>query len=131
VALPIDAKVNICTAPGMVLDAFTPGRQEFGTDPDSLYKNRQGAGGGSTGGELGSSSSSGSSGCFPSLSEYQQSFPSPQLYTQASSMFATTSSYFRLHAFVTIDTAEFNLYSLLLMDSTGNVRPLLRTFTPD
>ena len=34
VALPIDAKINICTAPGLVLDAFTPGRREYSLDPD-------------------------------------------------------------------------------------------------
>lgn len=112
VALPLDAKVNICTAPGKVLDAFIPGRQEFGQDEAGLLKNRQGA-----------------NGCFPTLQEYQAGFG--QEWTQASSMFAMTSSYFRLTSFVTIDTTEFNLYSLLTMDQTGNVRPLLRTFTPD
>ena len=114
VALPIDAKVNICTAPGPVLDAFIPGRTEFGADPDSLQKNRENA-----------------AGCFPTQAEYQQSFESQQQYTQAQSMFAQNSNYFRLTSFVTIGTAEFNLYSLMYMDATGNVRPLLRTFTPD
>jgi general secretion pathway protein K len=114
VALPIDAKINICTAPGPVLDAFIPGRVEFGQDADALLKNRENA-----------------AACFPTQAEYQQSFESPQQYSQAQSMFAQTSSYFRLTSFVTIDTAEFNLYSLLLMDQTGSVRPLIRTFTPD
>ena len=114
VALPIDAKINICTAPGPVLDAFIPGRVEFGQDADALQKNREQA-----------------AACFPTQAEYQQSFESPQQYSQAQSMFAQTSSYFRLTSFVTIDTAEFNLYSLLLMDQTGTIRPLIRTFTPD
>ena len=114
VALPIDAKINICTAPGPVLDAFIPGRVEFGQDADALQKNREQA-----------------AACFPTQAEYQQSFESPQQYSAAQAMFAQTSSYFRLTSFVTIDTAEFNLYSLLLMDQTGTIRPLIRTFTPD
>ena len=42
VALPIDAKINICTASGLVLgDAFIPaGRREYSLDPDGLQKNR-------------------------------------------------------------------------------------------
>jgi general secretion pathway protein K len=114
VALPSDAKLNICTAPGLVLDAFIPGRQEFGQDPDQLQKNRQSA-----------------TGCFPSQAEYQAAFESAQQYSAASSMFAMTSNYFRLTSFVTIDTTEFNLYSLMYLDNTGTVRPLIRTFTPD
>lgn len=113
VALPTDAKINICTAPGPVLDAFT-GQQEFGRDADAMQKNRQNA-----------------NGCFPTQAEYQQSFQSQQGYTQASAMFATNSSYFRLTSFVTIDTTEFNLYSLMFLDTSGSVRPLIRTFTPD
>jgi general secretion pathway protein K len=115
VALPIDAKINICTAPGAVLDAFIPGRQEFGVDQGAgLQKNRESA-----------------AACFPSQSEYQQAFGSPQQYTQASSLFGMTSNYFRLTSFVTIGSTEFNLYSLLFMDATGNVRPLIRSYTPD
>jgi general secretion pathway protein K len=114
VALPTDAKINICTAPGLVLDAFIPGRQEFGRDPDGLLKNRQNAGG-----------------CFPTQAEYQASFGSAAQYAQVSAMLALTSNYFRLTSFVTIDTTEFNLYSLLYLDAMGKVRPLIRTFTPD
>jgi hypothetical protein len=135
VALPIDAKINICTASGMVLDAFTPGRREYSLDPDGLLKNRESAGA-----------------CFPSLQEYQQAIAqSPQPAQQpkttttgpggtttggagggtAAAEFATNSSYFRLTSFVTIGAAEFNLYSLMYQDAQGSVRPLLRSYTPD
>jgi general secretion pathway protein K len=131
VALPIDAKINICTASGLVLDAFTPGRREYSLDPDQLLKNRESAGA-----------------CFPSLQEYQQAIaaspqqPSPTTGTTAktgaptggntsATEFVTNSPYFRLTSFVTIGSTEFNLYSLLYQDQTGNVRPLLRTYTPD
>ncbi len=112
VALPITAKaINVCTASGYVLDAFLgSGKREFSLDPEGLAKNRAAAGG-----------------CFPKLAEYQQSFDKPP----AGDMFAETSNYFRLTSFVTIGSAEFNLYSLLYQDNTGTVRTLLRSYTPD
>jgi hypothetical protein len=45
--------------------------------------------------------------------------------------FTQISNYFKLTSFVTIGTTEFNLYSLLYQDATGNTRPILRSFTPD
>jgi general secretion pathway protein K len=114
VALPVDAKLNICTASGMVLDAFIPGRREFGLDPAGLQKNRESAGG-----------------CFPKTTDYQAAFGSPQQYSAAAAAFGTNSSYFRLTSFVTIGSTEFNLYSLMYQDATGSVRPLLRSYTPD
>jgi general secretion pathway protein K len=123
VALPVDAKVNVCTASGLVLDAFIPGRREFGLDPAGLQKNRESAGA-----------------CFPTLQEYQAAFASGGGGTSSTTsrgtndsatMFAMNSSYFRLTSFVTIGATEFNLYSLLYQDATGSVRPLLRSYTPD
>ena len=115
VALPVLAKaINVCTASGPVLDAFT-GKDEFRLlGPEGLAKNRASAGG-----------------CFPKRTEYQQSFDSKAAFDAVSEMLAETSSYFRLTSFVTIGSAEFNLYSLLYQDATGNVRPLLRSYTPD
>lgn len=126
-ALPQNSALNICTASGAVLDAFTPGRQEYGVAPDQLLKNRQAAGT-----------------CFPTLQEYQQALASskPQQQTTQQTpgrtpsgsntvQIGTTSSYFKLTSFVTIGTTEFNLYSLLYQDGSGNVRPILRSFTPD
>ena len=117
VALPIDAKINICTASGMVLDAFIPGRREFSLDPAGLQKNRESAGA-----------------CFPTTAEYQAAFETPpQGGTQTgTTLFVQNSSYFRLTSFVTIGATEFNLYSLLYQDpTTGSARPLLRSYTPD
>jgi len=111
-ALPVDTKINICTAPGAVLDAFIPGRQEFGLDPEGLAKNRQAAGG-----------------CFPKLTDYQAAFGGGAQFP--SNLFAESSSYFKLTSFVTIGTTEFNLYSLLYQDASGNVRAILRSYTPD
>jgi general secretion pathway protein K len=122
IALPMDAGLNICTAPGQVLDAYIPGRSEFGVDPAGLQKNRESAGA-----------------CFPTLAEYQQAFGAQPQTTgkngqpaQNNAKFVTTSNYFRLTSFVTIGTTEFNVYSLLYMDpTTGAVRPILRSYTPD
>ena len=128
-ALPNGTSLNLCTAPGAVLDAFIPGRQEFGLDPEGLAKNRQAAGG-----------------CFPKLTDYQaagggappqnattpkQPGSSPIGTQTGGAKFDQHSSYFKLTSFVTIGTTEFNLYSLLYQDTTGQVRPLLRSYTPD
>ncbi len=135
-ALPSDAKVNICTASGVVLDAYLPpGRQEWSVDPEGLQKNRLAAGG-----------------CFPKMSDYlptlgppQQQQTSPvagQAITRGSpgvpgstgpgQFLDTRSSYFKLTSYITIGTAEFNLYSLMVQDQgTGNARAILRSFTPD
>jgi general secretion pathway protein K len=113
-ALPIDAKINVCTAPGKVLDAFIPGRQEFGLDPQGLAKNRQAAGG-----------------CFPKLTDYQAAFGGGGAQFPAD-RFAESSNYFKLTSYITIGTTEFNLYSLLYQDAgSGNTRAILRSYTPD
>jgi len=49
----------------------------------------------------------------------------------AQKSFGQNSVYFRLTSFITIGSAEFNLYSLLFRDNTGAVRPIQRSFAPD
>ena len=41
---------------------------------------------------------------------------------------AETSSYFRLHTWVRIGTAQFALYSLMYRDASKKARPIIRTF---
>jgi general secretion pathway protein K len=140
--------INVCTAPGVVLDAFLgSGHTEFSANPEQLTQTRQN-----------------STGCFPTLANYQAAFGSQTSSGAAgtggtasksfAAAFAETSSYFRLSSFITIGSAEFNLYSLLYMDSgpaaagttagatatsttagsasgAGALRPILRSFTPD
>jgi general secretion pathway protein K len=142
-ALPYGTGLNLCTAPGVVLDAYIPGRQEFGIDPEGLAKNRQAAGA-----------------CFPKLSDYQaagggtgggapgqpagnQRTPLPGANVGGNvngngggggggQTFDEHSKYFKLTSYVTIGTAEFNLYSVLFQDGqAGEVRPILRSYTPD
>lgn len=114
-ALPPATKLNICTAKDKVLDAFNVGSVDWSSDPEALQKNRASA-----------------AGCFPAKSDYQKTFSDQAKYTAAAGMFVTTSNYFRLSSLVTIGTAEFNLYSLLLMDNQGYfIHPIQRSFTPD
>jgi len=113
-ALPPETKLNICTAKGAVLDAFNIGTTQW-QDEDALAKNRATA-----------------PGCFPTKSDYGNSFADQTKYTAVSNRLQTTSNYFRLSSLVTIGTAEFNLYSLLLMDSRGYfIHPIQRSFSPD
>jgi hypothetical protein len=113
-----------------VLDAFLgAGHSEFGANPERLTQTR-----------------SNTSGCFPSLANYQAAFD-PKVWNAkgtagVSSKFTESSNYFRLTSFITIGSAEFNLYSLLYLDTPGPggggrggaggaVRPIQRSFTPD
>jgi len=114
-ALPYGTPVNVCTAPGAVLDAYL-GHPDFSSDADSLAKNRASA-----------------PGCFPTQTDYEAAFADPKLLLQVHPRIAQVSSYFRLTSFITIGSAEFNLYSLLYQDQNpgGGVRPILRSFTPD
>jgi general secretion pathway protein K len=129
-ALPPGTSLNICTAPGVVLDAFTPSKTEWSGN-QNLDKTR-----------------AESMACFPNMQAYQASFSNPADFTNASAVaggggsgggtggnggrFATTTSYFRLTSLITIGTTEFNLYSLLFMDQQGYfVHPIQRSFSPD
>jgi general secretion pathway protein K len=129
-ALPQGFKINVCTAKDKVLDAFLPaGQTEFSATAGQLDKNRMAA---TTGG------------CFPTLANYQAALggPKPTGATGTGgnaqpkagspiSKFGQSSQFFRLSSFITIGSAEFNLYSLLYRDTTGAVRPIQRSFTPD
>ncbi len=111
-ALPYGTGLNVCTAAGPVLDAYL-GHGDFSSDPSGLAKNRAAA-----------------SGCFPSLSDYQAAAQAG-VWKGISSKLTMTSSYFRLTSLIAIGSSEFNLYSLLLQDQSGQVRPILRSYTPD
>jgi len=131
-ALPNNTALNVCTASGLVLDAYLgSGHSEFGANPDTLASNRQN-----------------STGCFPTLQSYTAAMTTapaaPQTPQQASpgnsqqnaqqqhaALFQMNSSYFRLKSYITIGSTEFSLYSLLYQDGTGMTRPILRSYTED
>ena len=111
-ALPHGVNVNLCTAKAQVLDAFL-GHGDFSSDVAGLARNRATA-----------------NGCFPKTSDYQAA-ADPATWKNIASKVLMTSSYFRLTSLITIGSTEFNLYSLLMQDPTGQARPILRSFTPD
>jgi len=115
-ALPWKTTINVCTAKDKVLDAFlASGQTDFSSTAGQLDKNR----------------AAGSSGCFPTLANFQAAFADPKVWAQTQSKFGQTSVYFRLTSLITVGSAEFNLYSLMYRDATGAVRPIQRSFTPD
>ena len=109
-ALPVhDAKINVCTAPGVVLDMMTQ-HDEFASNPDALIKGRK-------------------SGCFPDKNALQVSVDTAT-WTRINALLSENSDYFRLTTRVTLGSTEFTLYSLLFRDSktTKKVTPILRSF---
>jgi general secretion pathway protein K len=110
-ALPPGQTVNLCTAPGFVLDALTPGQQQFSLDDKLLTERRR-------------------SGCFPTLLEFQAQM-SPAQFAAVQRYVGENSHYFRLRSWISIGTTRFTLYSLLQRDAGGQIRPILRTFGTD
>ncbi|MFL6601159.1 MAG: type II secretion system minor pseudopilin GspK [Steroidobacteraceae bacterium] len=114
-ALPPQAKLNICSAKAIVLDSLNPGHQDYSSDAASFEKNRAAAPPNT---------------CFPDTNAFKAPFDQ-QRYGQISGKIEQTSHYFRLSSLVTIGTTEFNLYSLLFMNSQFVIFPIQRSFSPD
>jgi general secretion pathway protein K len=116
-ALPTGTPINVCTAPGEVLDSLAAGFRQFSVDPKALAQQR-------------------TSKCFPTLNDLQATLPPAdwqrlQKSNGGASMVAENTRYFRLTSVVTIGTAQFTLYSLLLRDKSGQVWPILRSWGTD
>ena len=107
-ALPTaTATINICTAPGVVIESLADGLNgEYSRDPELLASERK-------------------AGCFPDGPTFKAILGNSA--TAAQPYYNTNSSYFLLTTRVTLGTTEFTLYSLLYR-GTGKVTPLLRTF---
>jgi len=109
-ALPPGTTINVCTAPGLVLDGIT-GNDEFAKNEEFLYKSRMSA-----------------SGCFPGKDALLRDTPEAQR-SKVDKLLSEKSDYFRLTTIVTLGTAEFTLYSLLSRKGINNrVTPILRSF---
>jgi general secretion pathway protein K len=109
-ALPVGTPLNVCTAPGIVLDALSDGSREFGLNPDDLANRRKDA-------------------CFPTLEDLRGAL-GDAAYDKVKNSLTETSGYFRATVWVTIGTTQFTLYSLLAR-SGGQIRPVLRSFGSD
>ncbi len=107
-ALPMETKLNICTAPGEVLDVFS-GQRSYALDANELNGQRQ------------------QFNCYPDKDTFLSGISTTQkAYVQ--NHIGTTSQYFRLRTWITIGTTRFTLYSLIYQDTSGQIRPVLRTF---
>jgi general secretion pathway protein K len=106
-ALPVGTPLNVCTAPGVVLDSLSEASREFGLDPDGLANRRRDA-------------------CFPTLEDLRGAL-GDAAFNELRNSLTESSSYFRSTVWITIGTTQFTLYSLLAR-SSGNVRPVLRSF---
>lgn len=110
-ALPVGTALNVCTAPGIVLDALSENTREFGLNPQDLADRRKDA-------------------CFPTLDDLRGSLGT-ETYDKLKNSLTESSGYFRATVWVTIGTTQFTLYSLLARGGTGTVRPQLRSFGSD
>ena len=111
-ALPVGSKLNVCTAPGLVLDALSENTREFGLNAEDLANRRKEA-------------------CFPTLEDLRGSLGDEE-FNKVKDSLSESSSYFRATVWVTIGTTQFTLYSLLARGGGGPgggaVRPVLRSF---
>ncbi len=107
-ALPVGTTLNVCTAPGIVIDALIENVREFGLNPEDLAKRRE-------------------NGCFPSVADLRGSFGDEE-FNKIKDTIAESSNYFGAAVWVTIGTTDFTLYSLLVRGQGGLVRPQLRSF---
>lgn len=109
-ALPPGTTINVCTAPGVVLDGIT-GNDEFAKNAEFLEKSRKSA-----------------PGCFPGKEALLRDTPEAQR-SKVDRLLSEKSDYFRLTTIVTLGTAEFTLYSLLSRKGINSrVMPILRSF---
>jgi general secretion pathway protein K len=106
-ALPVGTRLNVCTAPGVVLDSLSEAQRQFGLNPQDLATRRK-------------------EGCFPTLEDLRGTLGQAQ-YDLLKDTLAESSSYFRATVWVTIGTTQFTLYSLLARGGAG-VRPVMRSF---
>ncbi len=107
-ALPVGTALNVCTAPGVVLDALSEDAREYSLNPEDLAKRRQSA-------------------CFPTLEELRGSL-GDAAFNELQDSLTESSAYFRATVWVTIGTTQFTLYSLLARGGAGTIRPALRSF---
>jgi general secretion pathway protein K len=113
-ALPLaNSKINICTAPALVLESFADNLAgEWSGNPALMTKARK-------------------LGCFPDVNTFKSILASQGGATAATADIGTRiegspSQYFLLTTRVTLGTTEFTLYSLLFRSS--KITPLLRSF---
>jgi general secretion pathway protein K len=108
-ALPVDVKVNPCTASGLVLDVvMNNNEQEYQMQDMSAVRK---------------------SGCTNTTAAIVTGrIGDPNLKAQAQARLEEKSSWFRLRTNIRIGTAEFVLYSVLFRQQNNRVRTVQRSF---
>lgn len=107
-ALPVGTQLNVCTAPGIVLDSLSATQRQFSLNPEDLAQRRKAI-------------------CFPTLEDLRGTLGQAD-YDLIKDTLSESSTYFRATVWVTIGTTQFTLYSLLARGGAGTVRPVLRSF---
>jgi len=110
-ALPVGTPLNVCTAPGEVLDSLAPTLSTFSQDPKQLATNRQ-------------------KGCFPYAADVKAAVDpllTPDERKVIEPMLAESTKWFRGTIIVSIGTTELTLYSLFERNPGGYSRVVLRT----
>lgn len=115
-ALPPGTKLNVCTAPALLLDSLSSSLTQYSNDLDTFTANR-------------------ANGCFPHVNDVKTSFDQDsdfkKLMQDQPDYLGETTSFFRANILVTLGTTEFALYSVLNRTGTGTnakTRVLLRSF---
>jgi general secretion pathway protein K len=110
-ALPdASTKINVCTAPALVLESLVQGLNgEWSNNPAVLANGRK-------------------EGCFPDVPTFTHvaTTMGPNAMQGVSNLIGTQSKYFQLTTRVMLGTTEFTLYSLLYRGT--KVAPILRSF---
>ncbi len=110
-ALPVGTALNVCTAPGEVLDALAPSLNAFGQDPKQLATNR-------------------AKGCFPYVADVKAAIDpllTPDERKVIDPLLVESTKWFRGTTVVSIGTTELTLYSLFERNPGGYSRVVLRT----
>jgi len=109
-ALPnANTKINVCTAPALVLESLAPGLDgEWSRSPAVLANGRK-------------------TGCFPDVPTFTN-VAGPKAMLSMNNLIGQTSQYFQLTTRVMLGTTEFTLYSLLYRGGSTKVAPILRSF---
>lgn len=107
-ALPLDAKVNPCTASGLVIDMNNnDGTSQWQTAPLELNRKK---------------------GCWPTRDDVRAGISDPAKWTAVDPYYEEKSAWFRLRTNIRIGTAEFVLYSVLFREGGNRVRTVQRSF---
>ncbi len=110
-ALPVGTPLNVCTAPGEVLDALAPSLNAFGQDPKQLATNR-------------------AKGCFPYVADVKAAIDpllTPDERKVIDPLLVESTKWFRGTTVVSIGTTELTLYSLFERNPGGYSLVVLRT----